>query len=532
MTQEKENTSALEAPNFSPICPTYKSGHRRNGSSMTAASIKAVAMNGNLIENLLVNLGLRGQTAVDTKKRNFGTLIILLLLLILFIFSFIGFVIMWFTEIYNDSLISNLVYAKNSTAAKWWKTPPLSPQLRVYIFNYTNYDDYINGYADKLILKELGPYIYSENSTKVQVNFNDNNTISYREHRSFEFQPKISNGRQSDQVVVPNVPLFSAIPHIETFNPFFRWGVKLTIQQETEPFRVLPAHDFLWGYDDSLINKIKAFKPMPFENFGMLVTRNGTSQESFTIHSGVGDLKKLNVIDNFNGKPKLDFWSTEECNRIDGTDGSQFPPYLLDKKSQLQVFIKAFCRRFPLAYDSEVNIFDGVPAWRYKAPLNVFGSPQENKENQCYCTKSGDCAPSGVFNATLCFDSPIYASFPHFLSGEASLFKNLEGLNPDPEKHLTYADIHARLAFPLDGASRFQINVQVTKGGLRSLRYFDDNQILPVIWMEITSGEISKELRAMIYHSTFSANAIQLSLRYGTLCLASYSSSYSWSFAM
>lgn len=37
--------------------------------------------------------------------------------------------------------------------------------------------------------------------------------------------------------------------------------------------------------------------------------------------------------------------------------------------------------------------------------------------------------------------------------------------------------------------------------------------------MEVTSGEISKELRAMIYHSTFSANAIQLSLRYGTLFL-------------
>lgn len=174
------------------------------------------------------------------------------------------------------------------------------------------------------------------------------------------------------------------------------------------------------------------------------------------------------MIDNFNGKPKLDFWSTEECNRIDGTDGSQFPPHLLDKKNHLQVFIKAFCRRFPLAYDSEVNIFDGVPAWRYKAPLNVFGSPEENRENQCYCTKSGDCAPSGVFNATLCFDSPIYASFPHFLGGEPLLFQNLSGLSPDPEKHLTYADIHSRLAFPLGGASRFQINVQVSKGGLNS----------------------------------------------------------------
>lgn len=52
---------------------------------------------------------------------------------------------------------------------------------------------------------------------------------------------------------------------------------------------------------------------------------------------------------------------------------------------------------------------------------------------------------------------------------------------------------------------------------LLGVERFDEGQILPVIWMEVTSGEISTELRAMIYHSTFSANAIQLSLRYGTL---------------
>lgn len=52
-----------------------------------------------------------------------------------------------------------------------------------------------------------------------------------------------------------------------------------------------------------------------------------------------------------------------------------------------------------------------------------------------------------------------------------------------------------------------------------ALSAFDDGQILPVLWMEVTSGDISKELRAMIYHSTFSANAIQISLRYGSLSL-------------
>lgn len=47
-----------------------------------------------------------------------------------------------------------------------------------------------------------------------------------------------------------------------------------------------------------------------------------------------------------------------------------------------------------------------------------------------------------------------------------------------------------------------------------------EGQYLPVLWMEISSGELSDELRAMIYHSTFSANAIQLSLRYGSLLIS------------
>lgn len=237
------------------------------------------------------------------------------------------------------------------------------------------------------------------------------------------------------------------------------------------------------------------------------------------MNSGVKDLAKLSLIDNFNGEPRMSFWGTDECNRVDGTDGSQFPPHLMDKKQPLNVFVKAFCRKFPMIFDSEVDIFDGVPAWRYKAPHDAFNHPDQTPANQCFChTESGKCAPGGVFNATACFDAPIYSSYPHFLFGNASLFSRLDGLHPTESEHLSYADIHPRLAFPMTGASRFQINVMVSKeSAVSGLDKFDDEQILPVMWMEVTSDEIPEEFRTMIYHSTFSANAIQLSLRYGSL---------------
>lgn len=193
--------------------------------------------------------------------------------------------------------------------------------------------------------------------------------------------------------------------------------------------------------------------------------RNGTSQDVTTIFTGEDDIRKLSLMDRFNGEEKMNYWSTDECNRLDGSDGSQFPPHWMDKKQPLQVFIKSFCRKFPLTYDEEVNILNGIPALRYKAPLNVFSHPNENAENLCYCNiATNDCPPSGLFNASLCFDgAPIFSSFPHFFTGDPVLFENIEGLQPDEKKHLTYADIHPRLAFPIDGASRFQINVQVQK---------------------------------------------------------------------
>lgn len=50
----------------------------------------------------------------------------------------------------------------------------------MYIFNYTNAEAYVRGDADKMEVQELGPYVYSEKVSKVDVRFYPNNTISYR----------------------------------------------------------------------------------------------------------------------------------------------------------------------------------------------------------------------------------------------------------------------------------------------------------------------------------------------------------------
>lgn len=167
---------------------------------------------------------------------------------------------------------------------------------------------------------------------------------------------------------------------------------------------------------------------------------------------------------------ELNFWTSDECNRIDGSDASQFPPHLMEDREDLQVFTTAICRKLPLRYSEEITILDDIDVWRYITPPDVFAHPNQNPDNICYCQSSDikSCLPSGVFNGTLCYDgAPIFPSFPHFFTGDPAVYENLfEGIEPVAEKHQTYADIHPRLAFPINGASRIQINVRLTKGNV------------------------------------------------------------------
>uniref|UniRef100_A0A8D8KL16 Lysosome membrane protein 2 n=2 Tax=Culex pipiens TaxID=7175 RepID=A0A8D8KL16_CULPI len=504
---------------------------KRNNGAVESSS-KITCRRSNTLDNIAYHLGIPKSDAdeVDDDRSVYVTLLLLGFLIIVFIASVTGFFVMWFTDVYDNSILEKLKLTYNSTAAEWWENPPINPLLKVHVFNYTNVDEFFEGKAPKLEVVDLGPYVFLETAGKTNVSFNNDGTITYKEKRSYQFLANQSNGMQFDKVVVPNIPMLTAISNYydESFYKKMILNTALT-GVKAKPFKVLPVDSFLWGYEDELLSLAQKFSFNPevsFSKFGILMTRNGTSTETFTIYSGENDLKQLAVIKEMDGKSKMEMWTTDECNRVDGTDGSQFPPHLMDKKQTLYVFIKSLCRKFPLQYEKDVILFDGIPAWRYKAPLDVFSHPSINSDNQCFCDLgSASCPSSGLLNATMCsFGAPIYASFPHFYTGDKKLLETVDGLKPQQEKHETFADIHPRLAFPIDGASRFQINVQVKKTAyITGLEHFQDDQILPVIWLEVVPGEISEELRNMIYHSTFSANAIQLSFKYGSLfvCLAS-----------
>ncbi|KAJ8956253.1 hypothetical protein NQ318_014985 [Aromia moschata] len=46
-----------------------------------------------------------------------------------------------------------------SQAFGWWAKPPVVPTIRVYIYNVTNADEFLNN-GSKPVVEELGPYVY------------------------------------------------------------------------------------------------------------------------------------------------------------------------------------------------------------------------------------------------------------------------------------------------------------------------------------------------------------------------------------
>ena len=49
-------------------------------------------------------------------------------------------------------------------------------------------------------------------------------------------------------------------------------------------------------------------------------------------------------INEWNSEPSLDYWGSDACNMINGTDGTQFPPRTITEDTTLYIFVTQLCR--------------------------------------------------------------------------------------------------------------------------------------------------------------------------------------------
>lgn len=85
--------------------------------------------------------------------------------------------------------------------------------------------------------------------------------------------------------------------------------------------------------------------------FFCIFQKNLTHDGVFIVNTGYRDPIKTGTVEYWNGHNRLDNWldnpggSLSSCNKINGTDGTQFPPFR-PKEEELYIFSADICRYF------------------------------------------------------------------------------------------------------------------------------------------------------------------------------------------
>jgi hypothetical protein len=375
-------------------------------------------------ETQLTRLQCRVEQLATQPRRHSLKIINLCLLVSCILSGLVGLAYLVFDPLVRSLILKKLVLSPTSDNFKMWEDPPISPHLKVYFFNLTN-PEMVFGGVSKPNLTEIGPYTYIQQWVKQNITWHDNGTISYRTRKIFTFNPSLScpSCRDSSDVVTTlNVPALSAYYQSRDKDWFTRSGLTLLIGYNGyKPWVTRTVRDLMWGYDEPLFHAAQWTmpNPPPFTDFALFLKKN-TSIETelplYTMYTGAGNPYTLANIKSFNGVEEMDHWNSSSCNKVHGSDGAAFNPYIKTSDT-LWFFNDQLCRALPMVYSKTVE-HKGLPGLRFKPREDVFMSATKFKENSCYAGPEYEVG-DGVFDVRVCqFDTPIVLSWPHFLHAE------------------------------------------------------------------------------------------------------------------
>ncbi|KAJ8982563.1 hypothetical protein NQ317_005034 [Molorchus minor] len=396
---------------------------------------------------------------------------------LLCLLSFVGVIVMWCTDIFDDFVLSNTIISNTSKHFDMWKKPSPKPTVKIYIFNYTNLEDYENRLANKLHVQEVGPYAYEESLERVNINFHDD-MVSFQLKRSYRFLPNLSKGRQNDRVNVPQHTSYSrtgaAITKYHNYFARLAFSGVLTSLGE-KAFVNLAADSLIRGYNTNFYDITKSLAKLGNEKqpekVALLANKIGLQPTVYTMNTGRKDISRVGTIEKVNGKEHFDYWSTAECNSVSGADGGAFPAKSVQLKETLSYLLPEMCRTVPFKFDGDVTILDGkVPAHRYAIPEDIFDSADEIPDHH--------------------LGAPMFVSYPHFYRADRALFHGVSGLSDAKRDISTYMNLHPIVGFTMSGKARLQINIQVQKAfGMYQLDRYEDGLMLPIAWAEMEVNE-------------------------------------------
>ncbi|XP_023331176.1 scavenger receptor class B member 1 [Eurytemora carolleeae] len=433
----------------------------------------------------------------------------------------------------HNQIEENLVLAENGKAFHGWKDPPVTPILKIYFFNLTNSVEFLNG--AKPIVNKVGPYVYLQEIHKTNVSFHDEGEkVTFSDNKTYYFSPDLSTGSETDQLILPNLPLLGAIKKfgndLTTLSLFLSMLRSKTFGIDKGPFLNLNVREYLWGYPSLILSiaenqacessRVEEFQGRGFEDdwdnwddeeedekeedvrskagveencridplnlnkFGLFLNTNGTVRNQRTVHTGKNDLRLKGMYSSIGGESRISSWSNESCNLLDGRDPGTLTVDL-KKDEPLGLYFQSLCRRINFRYMKTIQHY-GIDAYRFSPVEETFNSGSESGSNSCYCSRP-PCPPSGVFDLSQgCKEnSPVLMSWPHFLYGDLELREGVDGIPPpDRENDSFQMELEPKWGTTLAIRARFQMNVFISNSGYSEFSKIKKGVYLPFLILD------------------------------------------------
>ncbi|XP_067340664.1 lysosome membrane protein 2c isoform X5 [Channa argus] len=316
-----------------------------------------------------------------------------------------------------------------------------------------------------------------------EVIFQDNGTkVTAVNTKTYIFQPNMSWGPESDLIRTVNIPAITVMENFKNHTVLANLISAYMKSKAEGLFVTRTVGELLWGYEDGLLKAIKLFIHDLDDVFGLFYKSNASNDGEYVFFTGQQNYKDFARVDTWNGSSSLNWWTSDECNMINGTNGASFHP-VITKDEMLYMFSSDLCRSLYALYEEDVTV-KGIPGYRFIPPSTVFANLTVNPANAGFCVPTGNCLGSGLLNVSPCKNgAPIIMSSPHFYQADEKYVKDVFGMNPEKEQHETTIDINPLTGFILQAAKRLQVNVYVEKISTFSQTGNVRTVVFPVVYL-------------------------------------------------
>ncbi|KAJ8286655.1 hypothetical protein GJAV_G00041630 [Gymnothorax javanicus] len=436
-----------------------------------------------------------------------------------------------FPTLIQNRLKKEVTLTEGSRVFESWRNPPAPIYMQYFFFNVTNPHDYLAG--GKAILKEIGPYTYREYRPRENVSFVDNGTkVSAYTSKSFVFLPEQSVGNPEDDLVTTvNVPALAVMTKVK--GSFFLGSLvsMWMTSMGAGIFMTRPVQEILWGFKDPLLTSLHKLKPEVDEYFGYMYKKNASNDGEFVLHTGQENYMDFAKIHTWRNSNETSWWTTQESNMINGTDGGSFHP-LLSKDEKLYIFSPDLCRSIHMKFVKDVQI-KGIPAYRFAPPRDVLASKEENPSNAGFCVPADECLGTGVLKVSVCRKgAPVVVSFPHFYHGDEKYINAIGGLSPNQEDHETFLDINPTLGIPIRASKRAQINILLERVPGFPITKNLNKTVFPVLFINesvVINDESAAKMKTLLLVTMLVSNFPLLIVGLGAILLIVFISLIVWS---